>query len=488
MLQKQKRPPEGSLFSLMTQCGLHRVVKIKLDRMSGHVDLCDFFTLQLDVGIQHVVGEYTTLGEELTILLQGIQGFGQRSDHGRDLFGFFRRQVVQILVGRVARVDLVLDTVQAGHQQCRKAQVGVGCRVREACFNTTCFRAGGVRNTQRSGTVTGRVSQHNRSFKARYQTLVGVGRGVADRVQRLGVLDDTADVVQRVIAQTTVAVTGEDVGTVLGHGQVHVHAGTVVTHQRLGHEGSGLAVRVSHVVYAVLQDLYFVRFFHQGVATHTDLALAGGSHFVVVYFDGQAHAFHGITHRRTQVMQRVDRRNREVAALDARTVAGIAAFDLVVGRPGRFFGLDAVTAAADVGMPFNTVENEEFGFRAQHGGVGDAGRLQVLFGAAGNGARVTLITLTGRRLDDVTAHDDGSVFGEGIQYGSTVVRAQDHVGFLDAFPASDGGTIEHLALFKEVVAHVADRDGDVLFLALEVGEAHVDPLSAAFFDQIQSLL
>ena len=40
----------------------------------------------------------------------------------------------------------------------------------------------------------------------------------------------------------------------------------------------------------------------------------------------------------------------------------------------------------------DTVENEELGFRTEVGGVAQAGRLQVGFGALGDGARVAVVT------------------------------------------------------------------------------------------------
>src|SRR5690606_25508521 len=136
-------------------------------------------------------------------------------------------------------------------------------------------------------------------------------------------LDDTADVVQRFLGQACVGITSEDVHAILGDGLVNVHAGTVVTDDGLGHEGSGFAVRVGNVVYAVLEDLYFVSFLHQGIGANTDFALAGGRNFVVVYFNVQAHLFHCGAHGGTQVVQGINRGNGEVAAFYAGTVAGV---------------------------------------------------------------------------------------------------------------------------------------------------------------------
>src|SRR5690606_40407405 len=97
---------------------------------------------------------------------------------------FFRLQVVQVLGGRFARVDLVLDAVDTGHQQGGEEQVGVGRRVAEAGFDTHGFQiaAQDVGNADRGGTVAGRVSQQRGSLEAFHQALVAVGGGVAECV------------------------------------------------------------------------------------------------------------------------------------------------------------------------------------------------------------------------------------------------------------------------------------------------------------------
>ena len=55
----------------------------------------------------------TATGQELAVLVEVLQRLVEAGADGRDQRVFFRRQVVQVLVGRVARVDLVLDAVQA---------------------------------------------------------------------------------------------------------------------------------------------------------------------------------------------------------------------------------------------------------------------------------------------------------------------------------------------------------------------------------------
>jgi hypothetical protein len=82
-------------------------------------------------------------------------------------------------------------------------------------------------------------------------------------------------------------------------------------------------------------------------------------------------------------------------------MAGVAALELVGGGPGGFLGKDLAVGAGHVHVPLDAVENEELGFRAEVGGVADAGGLQVGLGALGDGARVAIIGLAVGRLDHV---------------------------------------------------------------------------------------
>ncbi|SYK73576.1 Uncharacterised protein [Klebsiella pneumoniae] len=81
------------------------------------------------------------------IRCQRIQCIAQRRCDCRDFFRFFRRQVIQVFIHGIARMNFIDDTVQTGHQLCGKGQIRVSSRVREADFNTAGFRAGHNRNT-----------------------------------------------------------------------------------------------------------------------------------------------------------------------------------------------------------------------------------------------------------------------------------------------------------------------------------------------------
>src|SRR6187549_2613470 len=91
------------------------VVHVELDRMSGHAEARDFLCLQSDVSVDHVVGEHTTARQELAILVQVFECHVERVAHLRNVLLFLRLEVVQILVGRFARMDLVLNAVEARH-------------------------------------------------------------------------------------------------------------------------------------------------------------------------------------------------------------------------------------------------------------------------------------------------------------------------------------------------------------------------------------
>ena len=199
-------------FSWATR--LERVVEVKVERRHGHARERHIVHLQFDVGIDEVVGEHIPARQEFAILIERFQGLIQGGANGWDLGVFFWRQVIEILVSSFARMDLILDTVKTSHQESSKAQVRVAERIREAHLNTASFSARHMRNTNRSGTVASGVGQLHWSFKAWHQTTVGVNPRVGDGVQSTSVLDNAANVVERYIRQTSVAVTREEVRTI----------------------------------------------------------------------------------------------------------------------------------------------------------------------------------------------------------------------------------------------------------------------------------
>jgi hypothetical protein len=204
-------------------------------------------------------------------------------------------------------------------------------------------------------------------------------------------------------------------------------ARTVIANDRLRHERRGLAVRVSDVVDDVLHLLQPVRALHERREPGADFVLALARHFVVVHFDRNADLFEQQTHFRADVLERVDRRDREVAALRARTVAGVAAVEFLRRRPRCFFRTDLDEAARLVRAPLDRVENEEFRFRTEVGGVAEARVLQVRFSALRERARVALVALAVSRFDDVAGQHESRFFVERVDEGRVRVRDQQHI-------------------------------------------------------------
>ncbi len=104
------------------------------------------------------------------------------------IFGqFLGRQVVDVLVQRLARVDLVLDAVEARHQHGGEGEVAVAGRVRGAELDALGLGRGGVhRDADGGAAVAARVGQVDRGLVAGHQPLVGVGGRVGEGARGRG--------------------------------------------------------------------------------------------------------------------------------------------------------------------------------------------------------------------------------------------------------------------------------------------------------------
>ncbi len=300
-------------------------------------------------------------------------------------------------------------------------------------------------------------------------------------------LDDAADVEQREFRQTCVAVACEQVRAVFPDRLVNVHARTVIANHRLRHERCRLAVRVRDVVDDVLHLLQPVGALHQRRELRADFVLALARDFVVMHFNRDADLFEQQTHFRTDVLERVDRSDREVAALRARTVAGVAAFEVHRRRPRCFFRTDLDERTRLVRAPLDRVENEEFRFRTEEGRVAEARALQVRFSALGQRARVAFIALAVSRFDDVAGQDEGRLFIERVDEGGVRVRDQQHVRCFDALPAGNRRTVKRMAAFELVFIECRHRHRNVLLFAARVGETEVDKLDVFVFDELNDV-
>ncbi len=383
---------------------------------------------------------------------------------------------------------MVQDAVQACHQLSGEGEERVAGRIRSAELDALRSRGGaGQRNTDGGGTVTSGVHQVDRRFVARDQTVVGVQGRVGEGQHGGRVLDQAADVPAGEVGQTTVVLlVVEQRLAILPQGLVAVHAGAVVACDRLRHEGRGLAGEGSGLVDDVLVLHQVVACVLQGVEAVVDLLLAGACHLVVGTLEDQTDLLQVSDHVVTQVLVVVNRRNREVALLDAvleRDVRGAVVFGIHTGVPRSLDGVHLVEGAAHAVLETHLVEDEELGLRGEGGGVGDAGGLQVGLGLACDLTRVAGVRLVGQRVDDGEGHVEGLVLAERIDECGGNVRHQLHVGFVDGLETFHGGAIERHAVGEGVLQELAGRHGEVLLNTDQIGEADGDIFNAFLVDK-----
>ena len=119
--------------------------------------------LVLDPRVDDVLREHAALEQPLVVVLQVVEHLFERARHLLDHRLLLGRQVVQVLVHRLRRLELVLDAVEAGHQHRAERQVRVA-------------RGSGVRNSSRFAPgvleMTG-IRMHAERFRWLYTRLIG---------------------------------------------------------------------------------------------------------------------------------------------------------------------------------------------------------------------------------------------------------------------------------------------------------------------------
>ena len=265
-----------------------------------------------------------------------------------------------------------------------------------------------------------------------------------------------------------------------------MHAGTVVACDRLRHEGCGLACQSGGLVNDVLVLHQVIACVLQGVEAVVDLLLACAGDLVMGTLEDQTDLLQVGDHVVAQILGVVNRRNREVAALDAvleRNVRGAVVFGVNTGVPRSLNGVHLVEGALHAVLEAHLVEDEELGFRSEGGGIGDAGGLQVSLGLAGDLTRVAGVRLIGQRVDDGEGHVEGLVLAERVDECGGNIRHQLHVGLVDGLEAFHGGTIEWHAVGEGILQELACWHSEVLLNADQIGEANGDVFNAFLIDK-----
>src|SRR4029079_2150751 len=124
-LPEVQNPSAGSELTLVVEVQ-RELVRVRTQPERVHLVL----TLVVDPGLDDLRREHVALEEERMVALEGLQRLVERARRLRHVLELFRSQGVDVLVERLARVELVLDTVEAGHQHDREREVRVRRRVR----------------------------------------------------------------------------------------------------------------------------------------------------------------------------------------------------------------------------------------------------------------------------------------------------------------------------------------------------------------------
>jgi hypothetical protein len=165
----------------------------------------------------------------------------------------------------------------------------------------------------------------------------------------------------------------------------------------------------------------------------------------------------------------------------------VAAFVFAV-RVGRQLDIvDPEAVAGVIVIEADVVEDEEFRFRADKDGVAEAARLDIGLGALGGRTGVAVIKLAGRRLDDVAADDHHRRRAERIDIDRIEIGLEDHVALVDRLPADDRAAVEHQSVVELILAEQGRDHGQVLPLALGIGEPQIDPFDLFVLDALDDV-
>src|SRR5262245_32240958 len=77
-LRKKRRAARGPPLALLrSRSALNRVIHVELDGVGGHLEAFDLGHLELEVGVDHVVGEDAALLQEVAVLVEVVERLAQ---------------------------------------------------------------------------------------------------------------------------------------------------------------------------------------------------------------------------------------------------------------------------------------------------------------------------------------------------------------------------------------------------------------------------
>src|SRR5947199_1911143 len=462
--------------------GVH--VPVELVRRGPQRRLQVLVELQLLVLLEEVLRE-DRLQEHvirLQVLDRFLQGAGDLAD--AVLLALARTEMVQVLVDRVAGVDLSLDAVQAGAQHRGEGEVRVAGRVRRAVLDPLRRLDPLIvhGNPDVRASVALRPGDEHGCLVAGDEPAVRVRRRVRERTQAAGVVHESADVVAAGLADLRVLVV-RVVHHVLAfrpEALVDVHPARVVAEDRLRHERRYHAHLVRDHLHHVSVGDDVIGHRNELVVSHVNLALPGGRDLVVVRV--QRHA------------ERIDQDSAGLVAVILEAVdgwRGVVAFletdrtVLTVGVLPRCFPGDNLVAGTGPRVPDrvcgrqhpDAIEDEELDLGTPVRRVEALVRRELgrTLGHVPGVAREPLVTAALVHVDEESRRLVGAfVPREHGERGR--VGIHDHVGLVDLLESLNRGAVQLAdALLEFLGAEGRRRNRDVLKRTEHVHELEVDP-------------
>ena len=152
------------------------------------------------------------------------------------------------------RINLVLNAIQACHQQRCIAEIRITGSIRVPQFKAAQFRRLGIGgNADHRAAIAGGIAYGNRCLKPWHQTLEGVGTGVGNGAERMDVLEESAHKIMGLPAQMRITVViRKHRLSILQQQHMDMHAAARFSINGLGHQGSTQAVLLRGIMDDIL--------------------------------------------------------------------------------------------------------------------------------------------------------------------------------------------------------------------------------------------
>ncbi len=128
------------------------------------------------------------------------------------------------------------------------------------------------------------------------------------------------------------------------------------------------------------------------------------------------------------------------------------------------------------------VENKKFGFRSKECGVCNAGTHQISFCFFGDSARVAIVRFACNGIDDGADQTESRFSVEDINPRRRRIGNDKHIRGVDDFPTSNARTVEPESIGKNIFAIFAERGGEMLPRARQIGELEIHEFYLAVFN------